>query len=219
MPSPSMKRMSTDRIVLEDKVGHRSEIIPAVVSDKIYVGSDKQLPIQTGNMVIHLRDDGTEIRYKIIDYEFQKVRGELFYTIEASKHSSQDPKWLNKLTSVVSSTKVLDIIQLVEKWIPKQRYKSEESYVAALAEYLVGQGVQSPEQQGMSLTDILAGYDSAIEVKLTPERSDYDRLCGQVIRQLEEYSFVIVVIIRPDKRDLLDEYKTRFDPRVTFIVK
>jgi len=54
---------------------------------------------------------------------------------------------------------------------------------------------------------------------LHPNRDDYDRLTGQIIRQLEEFGIVIVLIIRPDKRDLLEEYQSKFDKRVTFIIK
>lgn len=127
--------------------------------------------------------------------------------------------WLTKRASEQVQMRVPEIIQAIQKWVPKQRYKAEEAYVAALAEYLVGLGIDAPEQQGKSLTDILAAHGIGTEVKLTPDRSEYDRLAGQIMRQLEEYGIVIVLILRPDKRDLLEEYKSRFDDRVIFITK
>lgn len=136
-----------------------------------------------------------------------------------SSHS--EPKWLTRKARDEVRAQVPDVIQTIEGWIPKQRYRSEESYQAALAEYLLGHGIEAPEQQGMSLTDILAASGIGIELKLNPDRNDYDRLCGQIMRQLEEFGIVVVLIIRPDKRDLLEEYISRFahDDRVIFITK
>ncbi len=132
---------------------------------------------------------------------------------------SEVPKWLTKQAPEEAQTRVPEVVRAIEEWTPKQRFKGEEAYEAALAEYLVAQGIDAPEQQGMSLTDVLAAHGIGIEIKLTPDRSDYDRLAGQIMRQLEEYGVVVVLILRPDKRDLLDEYKSRFDDRVVFITK
>ncbi len=129
------------------------------------------------------------------------------------------PKWLAKETSKEVKENAKDVIQLIQEWIPKQRFRSEEAYVAALAEYLVGKGVHAPEQKGASLVDILAFHDIAVEAKLNPGRNEYDRLSGQIIRQLEEFGIVVVLIIRPEKGDLFDEYAERFDDRVVFITK
>lgn len=85
MPSPSMKRVSTDQIILEDKDGNRSNVIQAVVEDKIHIGSDIKLPISIGNKIIHLRTDDTKIKYTILDYEVHSIRKELYYVISVSK--------------------------------------------------------------------------------------------------------------------------------------
>lgn len=131
------------------------------------------------------------------------------------------PRWQTKQAPEGIQKRVPDILKTIENWIPKQRFRNEEAYEAALAEYLSGQGIEAPEQQGMSLTDILAAHGIGVEIKLNPDRSEYDRLSGQIIRQLEEFGVVVVLIVRPDKRDLLEEYKARFDydSRVTFITK
>lgn len=131
------------------------------------------------------------------------------------------PKWLTKQASEELQVEASGVVKTIEDWTPKQRYRKEESYEAALAEYLEGKGIKAPEQQGASLTDILAKLGIGIEVKLNPDRREYDRLCGQIIRQLAEFGIVIVLIIRPEKRDLLEEYKSKFlhDQRITFIVK
>jgi hypothetical protein len=131
------------------------------------------------------------------------------------------PEWQTRQPPEQVAKRIPEIIEMVEAWIPKKGYRGEEAYQAALAEYLEGHGVAAPEHQGTSLVDILAAYGVGIEAKLAPDRSGYDRLCGQIMRHLEEHGTVIVLILRPDKRDLLDEYQRRFagDERVTFIVK
>ncbi len=144
----------------------------------------------------------------------------IWLTSDGFKQTQEEkPKWLKKHVSEEVQRKVSDIASLINSWTPKQRYKHEESYVAALAEYLEGKGIKAPEQKGSSLTDILAASGIGLEIKLHPNRDDYDRLTGQIIRQLEEFGIVIVLIIRPDKRDLLEEYQSKFDKRVTFIIK
>lgn len=141
------------------------------------------------------------------------------YDAVASNFSAVDILWLTKQASNSIKMRVPEVIRAIEEWTPKGRFKGEEAYEAALAEYLVAQGIDAPEQQGMSHVDILAAHGIGIEIKLTPDRSDYDRLSGQIMRQLEEYGVVVVLILRPDKRDLLDEYKSRFGDRVIFITK
>lgn len=135
--------------------------------------------------------------------------------------SETGPIWSIKQASEKIRLQVPLVTELIHEWVPKGRFRTEEAYEAALAEYLVGQGISAPEQQGASLVDILASQGIAVEIKLTPGRSEYDRLCGQIMRQLEEFGIVVVLIIRPDKRDLLDEYQNRFDgdERVVFINK
>jgi len=142
-------------------------------------------------------------------------------SIDESEHGNISPDWLKKQAPKKVRLQIPQVVKLIQEWIPKQRFRSEEAFEAALAEYLVGQGVSAPEQQGISLVDILAAQGIGIEVKLTPDRSEYDRLSGQIIRHLEGFGIAIVLIIRPDKRDLLDEYQARFsgDDRVTFITK
>lgn len=131
------------------------------------------------------------------------------------------PEWMTKQAPEEVQAHANGIVKVIRDWMPKQRYRQEETYVAALAEYLEGKGIKAPEQKGASLTDILAAHGIAIEAKVNPDRGEYDRLSGQIIRQLEEFGTVIVLIIRADKRDLLDEYKSRFahDPRIVFVVK
>jgi hypothetical protein len=135
------------------------------------------------------------------------------------QQSATPPRWLTKQAPEQVQRRLPEVIQAIENWIPKQRFTDEEAYEAALAEYLAGQGIDAPEQQGMSLADILAAYGIGVEIKFKPNRGDYDRLSGQIMRQLEEFGTAVVLIIRPDRRDLLDEYASRFDDRVVFILK
>jgi hypothetical protein len=141
------------------------------------------------------------------------------YDAVASDFSAVNIPWLTKQAPENVQMHVPEIVQAIEKWVPKQRYATEETYEAALAEYLVGLGIDAPEQQGRSLTDILAAQGIGVEVKLRPSRAKYDRLSGQIMRQLEEFGVVVVLILRPDKRDLLNEYSARFDDRVIFVIK
>ena len=139
------------------------------------------------------------------------------YDAVASDFSAVNIPWLTKQAPENVQMHVPEIVQAIENWVPKQRYKTEEAYESALAEYLVGLGIDAPEQQGRSLTDILTAQGIGVEVKLRPNRAEYDRLSGQIMRQLEEFGTVVVLILRPDKRDLLNEYSTRFDDRVVFV--
>jgi hypothetical protein len=134
-----------------------------------------------------------------------------------ARREARTPEWLKKQASEQVQVRLPEVIRAIEGWIPRQRYRSEGAYGAALAEYLPRQGIEATEQQGASLTDILAAHGIGVEMKLTPDRSDYDRLAGQIMRQLEEFGLVVVLIIRPDRRDLLDECEQRFDDRVRFI--
>jgi len=141
--------------------------------------------------------------------------------LKEMEHSQAKPQWLTERATEDVQKRVPEIVQTIDNWIPKQRYRTEEAYQAALAEHLEGRGITAPEQQGASLTDILAAHGIGIEIKLKPDRSDYDRLAGQIMRQLGEYGVVVVLILRPDKRDLLDGYKSLFagDDRVIFVTK
>jgi hypothetical protein len=141
--------------------------------------------------------------------------------LEETERSQVKPQWLTKRAPEDVQKRAPEIVQVIDNWIPKQRYRTEEAYRAALAEHLEGHGITAPEQQGASLTDILAAHGIGIESKLKPDRSEYDRLAGQILRQLGEFGVVVVLILRPDRRDLLDEYKSLFagDDRVVFMTK
>jgi hypothetical protein len=80
------------------------------------------------------------------------------YDAVASDFSAVNIPWLTKQAPENVQMHVPEIVQAIENWIPKQRYAAEEAYEAALAEYLVGLGIDAPEQQGRSLTDILAAH-------------------------------------------------------------
>lgn len=170
-----------------------------------------QLVADTGRIVSH---------GNLFDGEFY-ITEEGAQALEEMERLLVKPKWLTTRAPEDVQKRVPEIVQAIEKWTPKQRYRTEEAYQAALAEHLEGRGITAPEQQGESLTDILAAHGVGIETKLKPDRGDYDRLAGQVMRQLQEFGVVVVLILRPDKRDLLNEYKSLFtgDDRVIFITK
>ena len=171
----------------------------------------RQLMTSTGE-IVHSRS--------LFNGEFY-ITGEGIQALEEVERLLVTPKWLTTRATEDVQKRVPDVIRTIKEWIPKQRYRTEEPYQAALAEHLEGRGITAPEQQGASLTDILAAHGIGVEIKLTPNRSEYDRLAGQIMRQLEEFGVVIVLILRPDKQDLLNEYRARFagDDRVIFITK
>ena len=156
----------------------------------------------------------------LFDGEFH-ITEEGVQALEEMERSLVKPQWLTRRAPEDVQKHVPEVVQIIKEWIPKQRYGNEKPYESALAEHLQGRGIPAPEQQGASLTDILAAHGIGIEIKLTPNRSEYDRLAGQIMRQLEEFGVVIVLILRPDKQDLLDEYRDRFtgDDRVVFVTK
>jgi hypothetical protein len=156
----------------------------------------------------------------LFDGEFY-ITEEGVQALEEMERSQVKPQWLTKRAPEDVQKHVPEIVQVIDNWIPKQRYRTEEAYRAALAEHLEGYGITAPEEQGASLTDILAAHGIGIETKLKPDRSEYDRLTGQILRQLGEFGVVVVLILRPDRRDLLDEYKSLFagDDRVVFMTK
>lgn len=180
-----------------------------------------------------LRDRGWIAKRQLVDRHGKVVyHGNLFdggfyiaeegvQALETMERSLVQPEWMTTEPPEEVKHDIPRIVHVIKEWIPKQRYGSEEPYQSALAEHLLGQGVSAPEQQGASLTDILAAYGIGIEIKLKPERTDYDRLMGQIMRQLEEFGVVVVLIVRPDRADLLEEYKSKFvgDDRVVFITK
>lgn len=119
----------------------------------------------------------------------------------------------------------LQIEDIIKHWIPARRYSTEEGYQAELnsmLEHKYGFKVQS--EVGTTQVDILVNDNIPIELKKNPNRGDLDRLSGQIMRNVEEYGKLIVVICQLETKELFLEYKNRLKKRYSpeeliFIIK
>lgn len=100
------------------------------------------------------------------------------------------------------------VCEIVEKWIPSNKRKVEESYKAELAEHLRNQQIGKViEEKGDSDVDILINDKLPIEIKKNPNKSELDRLTGQVKRMLKEFDSLIVVIIETSThKDQIEDF-------------
>ena len=60
-----------------------------------------------------------------------------------------------------------------------------------------------------------------VETKKDPSKPEFDRLDGQIIRQLKEYGFIIVVLFDITRNDYFEEWKEKYlkDSRIRIITK
>jgi len=115
--------------------------------------------------------------------------------------------------------------EIILNWIPARRYKTEEGYQTELRSILEHKyGLKVQDEAGPTQVDILVNDSIPIELKKNPKREDFDRLSGQVDRNIEFYGKLIIVICQLETRDLFIEYKNRFETRYSkeeliFIIK
>lgn len=111
----------------------------------------------------------------------------------------------------------------VRGWIPRQNRRSEEAYKAELAEYLRHNGFpKTREEEGVSNPDILVDEKVPVELKLNPDRSELNRLSGQLLDMKEEFGCVIACIVQTKgSLDSIERFKLRFknDTDTVTIVK
>lgn len=94
------------------------------------------------------------------------------------------------------------LLQHIENWEPMQNYSSEEGFRSDLARFLFDNlkiKVEQNENVGIEV-DILVDKKFPIEVKKSPNTSEYDRLRGQTDRYLEIFDSLIVVICKKKSR-------------------
>ena len=127
--------------------------------------------------------------------------------------------------TIRTDTQIQSLEEIIQNWVPARRYKTEEGYQTELRtvlehkyEYIV------QDEAGPTQVDILVNDSIPIELKKNPKRDDFDRLSGQVDRNIELYGKIIVVICQLETRDLFIEYKNRFETRysseqLTLIIK
>ena len=119
------------------------------------------------------------------------------------------------------------VSRLVEKWVPKKQYCSEEGYRNDLYNYLrkklssegtdmLGLGLGAKrhvikKEVGRHLADIGIDDEIGIELKLNFKRqSQKDRLVGQIKRFLKSYRYVIVVLCGEIDEGKVDELQQDF---------
>jgi hypothetical protein len=115
------------------------------------------------------------------------------------------------------------VSKVVVGWTPRQNRRSEEAYKAELAEYLRSHGYpRTREEEGVSNPDILVDEKVPVEIKLNPDRSELNRLSGQLLDMKSEFGGVIACIIQTKgSLDLVERFQVRFrdDQQVVIIVK
>lgn len=118
-----------------------------------------------------------------------------------------------------------EIEDIIKNWSPDKRHNSEEGYQVELSSLLKHKyGLKVRYEAGATHIDILVNDNIPIELKKNPNRGDFDRLDGQIMRNIDEYGKLIVVICRLETKELFLEYKNRnmnrFSPEeLIFIIK
>ncbi|MFQ5978578.1 MAG: hypothetical protein ACE5OZ_10670 [Candidatus Heimdallarchaeota archaeon] len=104
------------------------------------------------------------------------------------------------------------IVQIIREWVPAKRHRTEGEYqteLRSLLEYKHNYSVK--EEAGSTQVDILVENEIPIELKKNPNRGDFDRLSGQIVRHIEAYGKLVIVLCQLQTRDLFNEYKNRFE--------
>lgn len=126
---------------------------------------------------------------------------------------------------ITAETQTQSLEMIIQNWIPVRRYKTEEGYQTELRSVLEHKyGYNVLDEAGPTQVDLLVNDSFPIELKKNPKREDFDRLSGQIDRNIEVYGKVIVVICQLETRDLFLEYKNRLKSRYSqeqliFIIK
>ena len=103
------------------------------------------------------------------------------------------------------------VIQLVEKWIPDRKRRSEEGYQVALRSFLEQKRYRVEEGAGDSDVDLAVNDKVGIELKKDPVLAEYDRCFGQIARHLNNYDYVLVVVLNATHQDRFREFESNVD--------
>jgi|GEM_PF-4832264 len=128
---------------------------------------------------------------------------------------------IQTVSKVVYDLTPINIARLIQSWIPSLRRNQEEAYKSDLRHYLAKYFNKVVEEQGDSQVDIVVDDFIPIETKKSPNKSEYDRLDGQIIRHLKNYSCLIVVIFDVRKDDYFNEWREKYlkENRITILAK
>lgn len=118
-----------------------------------------------------------------------------------------------------------ELIKEIRLWSPARRRNSEGEYKIELRKHLESLGFPLNEEFGESNFDLLVHKKYAIEIKKSPNLSEYDRMFGQLARHLQHQANVIVLIMDAPTEDkfenfvlLVDTYMNK-DDKVVEVVK
>jgi len=118
------------------------------------------------------------------------------------------------------------VVQVIEEWVPKRKYAKEGKYRDDLMKFLserlkamegVGGYISGSSQEHVvkkarkDSADIVVDKKIGIELKLNlKQKTEMDRLYGQVRGFLDEYSCVIVVLCGDVEQEKIDVLKDKF---------
>jgi hypothetical protein len=105
----------------------------------------------------------------------------------------------------------LRVIRDIRHWTPARRRNSEGEYKIELLKHLESLQHELNEEFGESKFDLLVRGAYAIEVKKDPDLGEYDRLFGQIARNLQHQLRVIVVIFGATRGDRYDNFTALVD--------
>jgi len=101
-----------------------------------------------------------------------------------------------------------DMTSLVRKWTPSKKHRYEEGYQMDLKSYLEYKcGCRVRLEALESKTDLLVNNNYPIEIKKNPNKSEYDRLVGQILRYYKAKENAIAVICDVKSKQLFDDFK------------
>ncbi len=123
--------------------------------------------------------------------------------------------------SAISEATFEGVTKIINGWNPSETRRYEEAEKAELSEYLRKFFKDVKEEKGESDADIVVDKKVPIETKIKPDKSELDRLTGQVTRHKKEFGFVIVVIFRIVRNNLYEEWRESYarDEAVNIIEK
>lgn len=120
----------------------------------------------------------------------------------------------------------LKIINDIRNWSPARRRNSEGEYKIELRKHLESLGYKLNEEYGESIFDLLIDKKYAVEIKKSPNLSEYDRLFGQLARHLQHQINIVALIMDFPSEDnyhnfveLLDEYLNKNNKLIEVIKK
>lgn len=70
-----------------------------------------------------------------------------------------------------------------------------QAYRSELAEHLSHMFLEVREEAKGGLCDILVAGQYPIHLKVTPTQSEYDNLCGQILRTLDDFKHIACIIV------------------------